>query len=357
MLPRTLSVLLLCLSLSSGMCASLVREKIPEEDIPTLETPVEVETAMADIPVAGTPVMAEPNDTPAAGPLVAVESIAEAVVAHEDHPEEPNVGSPDSDALAAMTVEGKSAHMEELKANTPTMEDTADVDLKSMVKETLRAEAMIQELSDQPEEQEGLTEDVEIQQAILRESADQDSSEEPGTKAPATPTVPGGDTQTEDSGWGLASIRDSLQATNGYFDSLVELMGGPNGVCQYVCKYGETPVHRQGYTTTEPNGCASDVIGFQFDLGIPAMTQCCNQLDSCYDTCGSIKHHCDTQYRWCLHAICSDLKKSLGFVSKVKACESVADTLYSTVWTLGCRSFMNSQREACYCEGEDRDEL
>lgn len=54
------------------------------------------------------------------------------------------------------------------------------------------------------------------------------------------------------------------------------------------------------------------------DLGIPAMTKCCNQLDMCYDTCGSNKYRCDSKFRWCLHSICSDLKKSLGFMSKVE---------------------------------------
>ncbi|XP_070833153.1 group XIIB secretory phospholipase A2-like protein [Chaetodon trifascialis] len=93
------------------------------------------------------------------------------------------------------------------------------------------------------------------------------------------------------------------------------------------------------------------------DLGIPAMTKCCNQLDVCYDTCGTSKYDCDSKFRSCLHGICSDLNKSLGFVSKVQACESMADTLYNTVWTLGCRPYMNSQRAACVCEGEERDEL
>lgn len=56
----------------------------------------------------------------------------------------------------------------------------------------------------------------------------------------------------------------------------------------------------------------------QLDLGIPAMTKCCNQLDICYDTCGANKYRCDAKFRWCLHSICSDLKRSLGFVSKVE---------------------------------------
>ncbi|XP_070697659.1 group XIIB secretory phospholipase A2-like protein [Pempheris klunzingeri] len=161
----------------------------------------------------------------------------------------------------------------------------------------------------------------------------------------------------EDSSWSLNSIRNSFQTLHGYFDSLVELAGGQNGVCQYRCRHGEPPKPRPGYQLPEPDGCSSSLVGFQLDLGIPAMTQCCNQLDVCYDTCGTSKYDCDSKFRSCLHHICSDLNKSLGFVSKVEACESMADTLYSTVWTLGCRPYMNSQRAACVCEGEERDEL
>lgn len=39
------------------------------------------------------------------------------------------------------------------------------------------------------------------------------------------------------------------------------------------------------------------------------------------------------------------------------ACSSAADALYNTVWTLGCRSYMSSQRAACVCSEEERDEL
>nr|XP_057914157.1 group XIIB secretory phospholipase A2-like protein isoform X2 [Doryrhamphus excisus] len=157
----------------------------------------------------------------------------------------------------------------------------------------------------------------------------------------------------DNNGWSLNSIRSSFQTMHGYFDSLVELVGGHNGVCQYRCRYGEHPQPRPGYKHQEPNGCSSSML----DLGIPAMTECCNQLDVCYDNCGVNKYDCDTNFRSCLHNICSDLKRSLGFVSKVQACESMADALYNTVWTLGCRPYMNSQRAACVCEGEERDEL
>ncbi|XP_039857585.1 group XIIB secretory phospholipase A2-like protein isoform X2 [Simochromis diagramma] len=164
--------------------------------------------------------------------------------------------------------------------------------------------------------------------------------------------------EQEDSSWGFNSIRNSFQTAHGYFDSLVELVGGHNGVCEYRCRrYGELPQPRPGFQLSEPNGCSTSLVGFQLDLGIPAMTKCCNQLDMCYENCGTSKYDCDSRFRSCLHGICSDLKKSLGFVSKVQACESMADALYNTVWTLGCRPYMNSQRAACVCEGEERDEL
>uniref|UniRef100_A0A8C2XB68 Phospholipase A2, group XIIB n=1 Tax=Cyclopterus lumpus TaxID=8103 RepID=A0A8C2XB68_CYCLU len=159
--------------------------------------------------------------------------------------------------------------------------------------------------------------------------------------------------QEDDNSWSLNSIRNSFQNIHGYFGSLVELAGGQNGVCQYRCRHGEPAQPRPGYQLPEPNGCSSSLL----DLGIPAMTKCCNQLDMCYDTCGTNKYDCDSEFRLCLHGICADLKKSLGFVSKVQACESMADALHGTVGTLGCRPYMNSQRAACVCKGEERDEL
>lgn len=44
----------------------------------------------------------------------------------------------------------------------------------------------------------------------------------------------------EESSWSINSIRNSFQSARGYFNSLVELVGGPNGVCQYRCRYGES---------------------------------------------------------------------------------------------------------------------
>ncbi|XP_069876466.1 group XIIB secretory phospholipase A2-like protein isoform X3 [Dipodomys merriami] len=124
------------------------------------------------------------------------------------------------------------------------------------------------------------------------------------------------------SDWGLRHLRGSFESVNSYFDSFLELLGGKDGVCQYRCRYGKAPMPRPGYKPQEPNGCSSYFLGLKvpgsMDLGIPAMTKCCNQLDVCYDTCGANKYRCDAKFRWCLHSICSDLKRSLGFVSNVE---------------------------------------
>ncbi|XP_039223642.1 group XIIB secretory phospholipase A2-like protein isoform X2 [Crotalus tigris] len=124
------------------------------------------------------------------------------------------------------------------------------------------------------------------------------------------------------SDWGIGTIRDGIDAVNGYFDFVSELLGGKNGVCQYRCRYGKAPLPRPNYKSPEPNGCSSYFLGLKLDMGIPAMTKCCNQVDVCYDTCGSNKYRCDAKFRWCMQSICSDLKRSLGFVSKV---EGVSD--------------------------------
>ncbi|EPY74661.1 phospholipase A2, group XIIA-like protein [Camelus ferus] len=135
------------------------------------------------------------------------------------------------------------------------------------------------------------------------------------------------DAEESYSDWGLRHIRGSFESVNSYFDSFLELLGGKNGVCQYRCRYGKAPMPRPGYKPQEPNGCSSYFLGLKMDLGIPAMTKCCNQLDVCYDTCGANKYRCDAKFRWCLHSICSDLKRSLGFVSNVEGRSTAKEKL------------------------------
>lgn len=76
---------------------------------------------------------------------------------------------------------------------------------------------------------------------------------------PETPTPPPpGDASSgaqvsgdeEDQEWGVNSLRGGFEAVSGYFDSMLEFMGGRDGVCQYRCRFGESrvpPVLQQLY--------------------------------------------------------------------------------------------------------------
>ncbi|XP_069001064.1 group XIIB secretory phospholipase A2-like protein [Embiotoca jacksoni] len=329
MLLRPVILLLLCVS--SGMSATLgsYQTQAKEEE----EAPAVDSAAAAAVVVAAASVEAQEVKAAAdaqAGDSPATEAPAASSVFGDTLPAKVfavDNRSGDRPDVGDRVADGATAKDPGVDSNGPDG-DTAAV-------EALTKEAVTQEQpSSEEEEEENEIRPVQTNEPLDRSLAHEDKSS-----------------------WGLNSVRGSFQSMHGYFDYLVELVGGRDGVCQYRCRHGEIPQPRPGYHLPEPNGCSSSLVGFQLDLGIPAMTKCCDQLDVCYDTCGTEKHDCDSKFRTCLYGICSDLKKSLGFVSKVQACESMADALYNTVGTLGCRPYMNSQRAACVCEGEDRDEL
>ncbi|XP_071337098.1 group XIIB secretory phospholipase A2-like protein isoform X4 [Trachinotus anak] len=330
MLLRTVVLLLLCVSL--GMCATLghyqaqAKEEEEEEALAVNSAAVNdgvVAAASVDVAKDGLAADAHVDDSPAAEESVANTLLGDKLLATILAVDNTTADKHEVDVANGATPEEPGTDSERPARDIPAMEALAE-------------EAVTQE---QPSSEEEDEEGNEIRPVETTRSLDRPLTNE------------------DNNSWSLNSIRNSFQTMHGYFDSLVELVGGHNGVCQYRCRYGEAPQPRPGYQLPEPNGCASSLVGFQLDLGVPAMTECCNQLDVCYDTCGTSKYDCDSKFRSCLHGICSDLKTSLGFGAKVQACESMADALYNTVWTLGCRPYMNSQRAACICEGEERDEL
>lgn len=52
----------------------------------------------------------------------------------------------------------------------------------------------------------------------------------------------------EDQEWGMNSLRGGFEAVGGYFDSVLEYMGGRDGVCQHRCRYGKTLKRTRGIT-------------------------------------------------------------------------------------------------------------
>ncbi|CAB1327316.1 unnamed protein product [Coregonus sp. 'balchen'] len=79
-----------------------------------------------------------------------------------------------------------------------------------------------------------------------------------------------------------------------------------------------------------------------FDIGIPSLTKCCNQHDRCYDTCNRDKHDCDDEFQECLETI---------------SCENTVTLLFEAVMHMGCKPYMDSQRDSCICKFEVKRDL
>lgn len=72
---------------------------------------------------------------------------------------------------------------------------------------------------------------------LLIHGAVSQEAEDPTTPPPGQ--APDDPQAEEDGDWGLNSIRNSFESVGGYFDSMLEFMGGRDGVCQYRCRYGK----------------------------------------------------------------------------------------------------------------------
>lgn len=189
MLLRTLVLLLFCVSV--GVCATLAHYQTPanEEDAPAVidgaEAAASVDAA-EEAPADDSPAAEEPAahslfvDSPADEPEVDV-SIPDGATAEEPVT---NIDRPagDTPALEAFTSEA----VTQKQPSSSSVEEGDDI---------------------RP---------VQKSQSLNRPLAHEDSS------------------------WSLNSIRNSFQTVHGYFDSLVELVGGHNGVCQYRCRYGKS---------------------------------------------------------------------------------------------------------------------
>lgn len=71
---------------------------------------------------------------------------------------------------------------------------------------------------------------------LFNQRAAGQASEEPTAVPGQAPD--GAPAEDEAEEWGLNSLRGGLESVGGYFDSVLELMGGRDGVCQHRCRYG-----------------------------------------------------------------------------------------------------------------------
>ncbi|XP_043484520.1 group XIIA secretory phospholipase A2 [Leptopilina heterotoma] len=167
------------------------------------------------------------------------------------------------------------------------------------------------------------------------------------------------------SGYGsglLSNLRDAVLATESIFEDFFEnaitvarkikdihevFDAAVEETCVFQCPTGISSVPDKNHVP-KSDGCGS--LGIEINqeyLPLAEMTKCCDSHDICYDTCNLDKEKCDLDFKRCLYKYC-DGYDSTG-VSIVNACKAAAKMLYTGTTTLGCKSYMDAQKNACYC--------
>jgi secretory phospholipase A2 len=123
--------------------------------------------------------------------------------------------------------------------------------------------------------------------------------------------------------------------------------------CIFECpdggKFQPNPDHKPS-----SNGCGS--LGLEDFLTADVLpleefVECCDDHDICYGTCGSDKDTCDLHFKKCLYKKCRAEKDSVSKF-KHKGCQAGAKVLHAATTTLGCKSFINAQKENCLCPSQ-----
>lgn len=117
--------------------------------------------------------------------------------------------------------------------------------------------------------------------------------------------------------------------------------------CVFQCPGGVTPKPDWNHKP-QSNGCGS--LGIEINqeyLPLAEMTKCCDIHDICYDTCNSDKEKCDLEFKRCLYKYCDGYQTS--GITVVNTCKAAAKMLFTGTTALGCKSYMDAQKEACYC--------
>lgn len=98
------------------------------------------------------------------------------------------------------------------------------------------------------------------------------------------------------------------------------------------------------------DGCGSLGLSISTEY-LPAaeMETCCNNHDICYDSCNSDKELCDLEFKRCLYKYCDSTDKTIAGNLMVKGCKGAAKMLFTGTLTLGCKSYLDSQKRTCYC--------
>ncbi|KAK9887816.1 hypothetical protein WA026_000131 [Henosepilachna vigintioctopunctata] len=141
----------------------------------------------------------------------------------------------------------------------------------------------------------------------------------------------------------LINVANKFKNLNDVFDSAVE------EDCIFKCPNDEPPKPNWNHVP-KANGCGSLGLSIPTEfLPVTEMTKCCDKHDICYDTCNKEKELCDVEFKRCLYKYCETYTHSIGGISTVKACKGAAKMLFTGTLTFGCKSYLDSQKEACFC--------
>ncbi|XP_012274159.1 group XIIA secretory phospholipase A2 [Orussus abietinus] len=117
--------------------------------------------------------------------------------------------------------------------------------------------------------------------------------------------------------------------------------------CVFQCPTGISPKPDWNHRPRS-DGCGS--LGIQINqeyLPLAEMTKCCDAHDICYDTCNSDKEKCDLEFKRCLYKYCEGYVDT--GVTIVNTCKAAAKVLFAGTTALGCKSFIDAQKQACFC--------
>ncbi|XP_012252841.2 group XIIA secretory phospholipase A2 [Athalia rosae] len=117
--------------------------------------------------------------------------------------------------------------------------------------------------------------------------------------------------------------------------------------CIYRCPGGALPKPNWNHKP-KSNGCgAMGLEQFQEFFTNDEIKICCDNHDICYDTCNSDKEKCDLDFKRCLYKYCDTLESTS--INVMRACRAAAKLYFAGTTTFGCKSFLDSQKQACYC--------
>ncbi|ERL84648.1 group XIIA secretory phospholipase A2 [Dendroctonus ponderosae] len=142
----------------------------------------------------------------------------------------------------------------------------------------------------------------------------------------------------------VIKVAEKFRTVHDVFDAAVE------EDCVFKCPTGVLPRPNRNHAPSA-NGCGSYGLKINSDyLPSKGMQKCCDTHDICYDTCNKDKEVCDVDFKRCLYKLCDEYSNTLGGQSSViKACKGAAKILFTGTLTLGCKSYIEAQKQACYC--------